>query len=215
MTETKIEQKKYAEDGTRLPRLNTDLILRLIWWAEQDEAHIQDIENFVGTWSQGSWSTANGNDLLHAYEKLKIDILDEENLADAIRNGVCGTSYCMAGQTVVQAGYRIIYDLGNEREIYELKDDETEASQCIAQQPTNKVDAKGRVIWQDIPNARPVPISEQATEILGLTEYEADAFFSGSNRIDSLKAMANGMFYERGLDLPFPTHDMYRVHEAE
>lgn len=91
------------------------------------------------------------------------------------RNGVCQTAYCIAGQAVAQAGIKIEYVLSYEHD---------GIKHMFAERTEN-----GR--W----------ISDEAADILGLTEDEADDLFDGDNEFSDVKRVAEQICERRGLTL--------------
>jgi hypothetical protein len=87
----------------------------------------------------------------------------------------CGTSYCLAGHVVVQAGYQMDWVGG-----YLLNTGERfrAASECR------------------LPDGEILPIRWAAMKLLGITVTEADYLFHGGNSLEDLKwmgkAIANG-----------------------
>jgi hypothetical protein len=180
-----------------LPTLNSTLLFDLVRWAEHDAEFDHQI---WGTWDQGAWGWVMADQIEKAY----------------VRNGVCRTAYCMAGQAVHQAGYRLLFDANSqtEREI-EMADGRdfvgqvATANDCIKQYDTGRKDSKGFQIWEDVATAEPEPINQVAIDILGLTHEEADVFFEGSNEAYQLREMANWFCQSRGLPLLYPYDDVY------
>lgn len=167
-----------------LPDLDFTLLFDLIRWAAQDEAVLN---RFVGTWDQGSWAWIDGTDL----RRLGIEPEDDAEIEVARRNGLCGSSYCIAGQAAMQADYRLIAYSGS-------------AEQCIKERPTDQVNDKGLTIWQDVPGAQPEQIMDVGRDVLGLTQVESEKLFDGSNDIDRLRGLANLFCQVRSLPLLFP-----------
>ena len=74
----------------------------------------------------------------------------------------------MAGQTALQAGYRLNYPGFNiQHEV------EVHAETCIPTRPTGALDDRGFPIYEDVPGAHPEGIREVGQRTLGLTEEEA------------------------------------------
>lgn len=163
-----------------LPMVDAVLLYDLICWAEAD-AHDLVYPKYRGwgTYDQGSWSVTD-----------QPDLTDEER--QELRNGACRTSYCIAGQAVNQADFRIVY---RGRSTAEL---------CIQQEETGRTTRLGRPILRDVPGARERHIDLVAREVIGLTEEEGDALFSGGNDIDNLKRYANTFMLARALPPLFP-----------
>lgn len=188
--------------------LNTEAIALLIGWAEQDAnmlARWRSLDTW-GVWEQGTWGTVRvpaPSDL-----PTRVDEWDDTVLADpdaardevdqAVLNGACKSAYCMAGQAVTQAGYRLIFD-----EI-DLEDHTLEgtAETCVRVVPTGERDNRGHMRYRDVGDVE--PISERAADILGLDYEEQDLFFSGSNTVVDLKRYANGFCEDRHLPWMYP-----------
>lgn len=179
-----------------LPELNVTLIYDLLKWAEGDEALAAKFRNW-GTWEQGVWARVDLNEM----RDLGIRRTTAE-IEVARRNGVCQTAYCMAGQAVAQSDYRIIMDDGS-------------ASDCIKEQPTDRKNARGFTIWEDVPNAPQREIWSVAQEILGLTYVEQSQFFQGDNKLDRLRELANLFTDVRGLPLLFPDDRIANLYRDE
>jgi hypothetical protein len=99
----------------------------------------------------------------------------------------------MAGQTVVQAGYRLIYTTtgGHEGGKTEYATTDCRKQEFIGRGPD------GRPRFRDTGQVQ--SISSAAREVLGLDWREADYLFDGDNRIDDLKALINAMCVRRGM----------------
>lgn len=197
---------------TTLPELDVEMIFKLIKWAEQDEKFLQQFRGW-GTWNQGIWG---GVPQRQAEQILGVDDLDYRTLTaeeqQEIRNGACETAYCMAGQTVAQHNYRLIYDGGEEVRWHGESMEALTATSCIKQEQVGtRTLPNGREVpvMRDMPGAGPEPISYTARTLLGLTDFEQDRFFSGSNGLEDLRELANGMCHRRGLPLLFPNEPVY------
>lgn len=178
------------------PTLNTDMILDLIWWAERGESDPR--YHGWGRWYQNAWARVVNN-TGKRLNWFNLGETEAERVAKANEENMCGTSFCMAGQAVVQSGYRLAMN----RTI--AGDSETNTIfGCIKSEWTGEVDDKGRRIYRDVGEER--DISNAAQEILGLTAIERDKFFHGENSIDTLKGYANAFADARGLPLMFPDH---------
>jgi len=180
----------------RTTELNTGLLFDLIQWAEADERFDAAL---WGAWDQSAWGW----------------IITEQERKER-SNGSCQTAYCMAGQAVHQAGYRLDYDHGDAlaRNI-DMRDGTryvgpvAVASECIKQRPTGQVNAKGYAVMEDVPGAEKEQIGAVARETLGLDIDEADLFFEGSNEIEQLRQMANLFCASRGLPPLFPNDPVW------
>lgn len=182
--------------------LNTLLLHNLIEWAEYEEnleanttarLRIQPAAEGPwagwGHWNQGAWAITSAT---VADETRQID----PELAREVRNGACETAYCMAGQTVVQAGYRLVYN-DDHRGLLR-------ADMCVLTQPNGRFDAKGRPLHDDVPGTAK-SIEGAAQAILGLTDTECEELFNGDNTVDQLKAMADDFLENRGLARSYGT----------
>lgn len=214
-----VERQRVAAIFQPTGGLNLPAIRLLIAWAEEDIATLGDYRLW-GTWDQGHWGHA---DLpldpptlavvrLDAYDEVQeraeaFDVMDK-----AVLNGACQTAYCMAGQAVVQAGHKMLYDsvtadTGTTRRL------SVTADTCVRVEPTGRFDDKGYPMVREV--GAPRSISETAAEILGLDSDQEDLFFSGSNDVDQLKAYANHFAREDGQALPYPDHEVWGEDDDE
>lgn len=157
-------------------KLNITLLRDLVTWAYQDEEAVQSPDFAAwGHWDQNLW-------------------------AQEIRNGVCQTAYCIAGQAVVQAGFGLLLD-----EQYEVEDGqprEFRASTCAPKRFAG-LDDQGREVYiNDTTHERGIPAV--AREVLGFTHSEGEVMFAGDNTIEQLVAMARIFAAKRGQDLRLP-----------
>jgi hypothetical protein len=210
----------YVQDETTIRRhgmipstdeFDAELLHNLIQWAERDSK----FESW-GFWHQSVWGILKGADKRAekvARKAKKKGIVREVN--------VCGTAFCMAGQTVVQKGYRLMFDgvdhvhaygentnlSGIDQDLLDTDGDlmGTTASTCIEQEPTGEYDEKGRELWRDVPGASEVSISDTARRELGLHPAESGVFFEADNNLDTLKELANGFCEARNLPFLFPS----------
>src|SRR5262245_53415487 len=104
MTPIPQEWAEYYDVHTveELPALNAELLFSVLAWARQDQEYIDRWEHW-GRWDQGAWGRIDQ----YALSDVGLDFGDEADVAYAVRNGVCGTAMCIAGQAVVQSGYRM------------------------------------------------------------------------------------------------------------
>lgn len=170
-------------DYSDIPAMNVELMGDVLTWATADECAIQELkEKFPewGEWKQGRW-------------------------AEEARNGICQTSYCIAGQAAHQVGYMPILEsvYGNE--------DRTilQATDCAPRKFAG-LDEKGKPKFIPDPEAPARHISTVGREALGITSYEADALFSGENDLGTVVAMALGFARVRGV-----FDELYRALPAE
>lgn len=174
-----------------LPTLDVNRLVKMIEWAEYTE-------NFGAThwWDQSSWGQLRVDDwaleheLVALFEQNK-NVFDRR-VQDLVRNDGCGSTGCIAGHTVHDAGYRMIFN------------SDFEAFECILQVPTHDVDEKGGVFWKDAPDAEPESIPVVAATLLGLAEFEAAILFHADNSIERLKGWTNVFARARGLSEPYP-----------
>lgn len=204
-----VERKRVAAIFQPTGNLNLPAIQLLIAWAEQDVQALGDFRLW-GRWDQSHWShatlsldTATDEAISHLDkygDKVLWDSEEAEDVLDkAILNGACQTAYCMAGQAVVQAGYKMIYDSPD------LLDDNglfASADQCAPTEPTGRFDRFGFPVMEVTDDRE--SISSVAQRILGLDMYQADQFFSGSNSIRDLKRYANQFAGQAGHHHPYP-----------
>src|SRR3954469_13711610 len=138
-------------------KLNLDLLVEMVEWAELNENlalnHMPEHYRTWGEWNQGSWARIDASDLPEALQKEwkelwnSLDdghVIDEAAADELTQKAVnhCQTSFCIAGQVVNQAGYRMLFTI-----------DDLTADYCVPQRPTDRLDEKGRTIWEDIPDA--------------------------------------------------------------
>lgn len=168
------------------PKLNVEMLSNIINWAWADNNRLNAFmeKNFPGwgSWDQGHW-------------------------AEEVRNGVCQTSFCMAGQTVVQAGFKLDYQFdGWDREIWDDESDQYvpadenakrtfTASYCYPARK-NGLTKEGEQRYRR--TGESTSISNAAREILGLTQAEADLFFDGGNSIERVVRLAKTFAAVRG-----------------
>lgn len=168
-----------CENGTtitaNLPTLNVKLLRDLLTWAKQDK---EAMDRFFG-W--GEW--------------------DQTVWGKSVTNGVCKSSFCMAGQAVVQAGYGLqYYKNGDQDYIPETGEwiDALVAYDCAPKVPVG-TDERGNVKYELLTD-RLEPISTVARRVLGFTEDEGYEFFDSDNSYLDLVTMANSYASRRGLD---------------
>lgn len=188
-------------EAPELPKLDLELLVDMIEWA-RNNPHAESQPN---TWYQDRWTTLDaalptyGEDydrLFHLWESQHFTVqpgsqFDQEIVAMS-QNEACGSSYCIAGETVHLNGYRMLYDI------------DLTAAHCIQQEPTDQLDDKGRTIWKDVAGAEAVTISQTASRLLGITKAESSFLFDGENQIPQLEAVANALADRRGLPVPYP-----------
>lgn len=173
----------HDSDTITYPALNVSLIRDLLRWAKGERDGVTD-KLFAGWggWDQTAWGRQ-------------------------IVNGVCQTSYCMAGQAVVQEGYTLLFE---EADYYYEGDDEAgnpiwkrqlTAAECA---PTKVIgtDDKGHPIHQPIKEAAEM-IETVGARVLGLTDSEASDFFYADNTYETLVEHANFFARCRDLDVTF------------
>jgi hypothetical protein len=187
---------------SNLPDLNLKNLLGFIDFAEASERK----ETGVRGWMQSSWGWVN-----RAFEMGNREAARQA--ATDMRNGVCRSAFCAAGHAAYESGHRLIFNAGTGYN-YEENGERSlglVANFCIAERPVrNKAtgnlvtDAKGRVLWEDVPRAPLVSIPDAGAEWYGLDRDEADAFFLPENDLDTMKALINGFCSAREMDLPYP-----------
>lgn len=187
-------------------QMNVEAIRLLIEWAEADEEMRQRRFAGWGNWDQGHWSlvttdSANVARLAHVDESQAVEIVD-----DLRKNGACGTAYCMAGQTVVQAGYDLVFE---NSPLFRYDGAwGVNADVCEPVEHNGQFNQLGLPVFVAVGSEE--PICDVAEKILGLTSDEADRFFNGENTIDRLKVLANTFCAERGnMVQMYPTHGTY------
>lgn len=165
--------------STNLPTLNVELLRDLVTWAYGDHvAAGESAEEYPGWghWDQNVWATE-------------------------ARNGVCQTSYCIAGQAAMQVGMGLCLD-------HDWDDtDGTEHYTAVDCAPKTFVglDDKGRPRYVlDREHSRRIP--DVAREALGLTDDEANTLFDGTNTLDIVVGLALAYARARNVDLGLPDH---------
>lgn len=161
-------------ENNNLPALNVPLLRDLLTWAKQDK---DALDRFLG-W--GEW--------------------EQEVWGRQITNGVCKSSYCMAGQAAVQAGYGLVYDQNDEvwdQEAQEWRD-------CVvawnaAPKRLVGTDDKGNPKYELLTELAE-PVRRVGQMVLGLTDYEQDLFFEADNCWRDLVNYANEFAANRGLE---------------
>lgn len=193
--------------------LNLPAIRLLIEWAEGDEA----LAAHFGTWNQQVW-----NEIKVSFSAMREAGLDgedepvtEEFVAEASRNGVCNTAYCMAGQAVVQAGYRLDYTSDKQGSTSPaLGAYEVLSADYCERRVLLGYDVNGRPRWEE--TGESVLIANAGARILGLDSDEQGSFFDGDNEINDLKFFVNKMCQRRGLPDEYPeVTDSPRAHDAD
>lgn len=192
---------------TTATELDVSLLYDLLRWAALEDAYTADPRFATwGQWDQGTWARLDMSGLSTDERAELIAAINQERHVSLGRNGVCRTAYCMAGQTVAQANYRLVYNVdpqnpGVQRQLI--------ADLCIAEEATGEKDEKGRTIYRDVPGAQQREVREVGAEVLGLDDYEAALFFDGDNDLDKLQRMANLFCHARGLPLLYPDMPIY------
>lgn len=174
-----------------LPVLNVSLLSDIVTWAYADHEDRTDLlERFGpewGSWSQGSWHKTNGD--------------------------VCGSTYCIAGQTVAQVGYRL--DLQVDEFNYNYDEGTRIPVRWGAQDCTpvvfDSLDDKGKPVYRDAGASE--SIADVARKALGLTYGEANRLFDGGNEIEDVIAYALCFAAGRNLSLNLST-DIKAIGEA-
>ena len=167
-------------DTTALPTLNVPLLRDIVTWAAAWDRGWEDLkakysaEGF-GEWNQNVWF-------------------------QEMRNGVCKTACCIAGETVATLGYKPIL----ERDEHYYDDDYTSYSAVFAAPAVlNGLDAKGNPIWDILEDSKE-EIRVVARRGLGLTDSEAAYLFEGDNTIEQVVAYALLFAKARHIDLDLP-----------
>lgn len=221
MTATIQELILDGEDVT-VDEFDYDFIYDAIRWADKDEdwlASLDDDEKVMwGEWHQGSWGyLVPGRRRRNmpfrksdTSEVAGISVLSKEQVETAVRDGACGSSYCMAGQRVSQdKRYRLLWQWDGTR------DESATLDYCIEQIDSGNVDDRGRTIWIDRPGAPREQVSDVAQRLMGITTHEAGRFFSGGNTVSRLQMYANGMCERRGIPLMFPGATVWNFDESD
>jgi hypothetical protein len=180
------------------PALDLTMLHALVAWAEQDE-NFADLYAGWGAWTQSAY----GIEIERAAN-------DRGWLSKVTWAGnVCGSAYCIAGQTVVQHGYRMQYESDAVSGLGGGPDPITSlygrsAERCVPQRSTGIKDCHGEDVMVDVQGGESRMIHEVARELLGLTGLEASCLFDGDNTVDMLKGLINGFCESRCLADLFP-----------
>lgn len=172
-----------------LPTLNVQLLADVVTWAVADETAMDELREKYpdwGVWNQGTWATQ-------------------------VRNGICQTSYCIAGQACVQVGYGLVLPTIDDPESIEragydfegYDDDyikralrEVNANTC-APKVFAGLDDKGRPKYRlDYDQERSIP--DAARDALGIAPEEGSALFEGNNNLTTVVTMATLIAKARG-----------------
>lgn len=213
------------EEQVDVSKFDYDFIYDAIRWARRDEEFLASLsENDKvrwGQWDQGSWGYIKVENAEDDYDlsslpgmnlpsfSRTLEFLTPEAAAKAIRSGHCKTAYCMAGQRVNQEpDVRMLFTKDSE--------DEVSAHYVVEQRPEtdeqgNPTGRRGRfnqIVMEDVPGTV-MSVSEKAADLMGITNYEANAFFESDNSVEYLMELANGMCQRRGIPLMFPDADVY------
>lgn len=166
-----------------LPALNINLLSQIVEWAIVDHEDMDEFVSKFGDW--GSW--------------------DQTRWGKQIKNGVCQTACCIAGQVAVQSGFGFVL----EKDFYESRaesdrrgGDYSVFTASVAR-PLIKVgtDDKGNDKFA-LDDDKPVQlISEIGKTRLGLTSAEADVLFDGDNDITAVVYIATEIAKARGTSL--------------
>lgn len=166
-----VTERRLDAAGNPLPDLDADLLRSLVIWAyadhEDDEAWKAMFPDW-GSWEQTVWGRS-------------------------AREGVCGSSYCIAGQAVAQKGYALLF--GDEGQPFTSDI----AFSCA---PVISTDNNGRPTEIDRDNK--VPISTKGAEAIGLTVGESEYLFESANTIGDIVNMALMIAERRGVALDLP-----------
>jgi hypothetical protein len=193
----------------RRPGIRLDLLLDLVAWAEHDDANLAKFQSW-GSWEQGSWSALRFDNraaevpIPRGWNDPVLDYREPEEADEAIRQeilrGACGTSFCMAGQAVHQAGYRLVYTANSrpdtEGKVY------TSAENCVLTEPTGEYDARGFPVLRDVGESQYISVAAQ--HVLGIDHDEANVLFGGDNSLDEVRAIVNLICENRNLPWPYP-----------
>lgn len=131
---------------------------------------------------------------------------------EVIKNGVCQTAFCLAGQTAVDAGYTFFVE---KYDWADLSDNRRYATpgQLV---PTDMVHELGLTFvkgsGKTFAHAKTEAISDEvayggktlsameiATEELGIEDWEASRLFSGGNDVEDIRYYINMIFENHGL----------------
>jgi hypothetical protein len=163
-----------------IPRNDFDLELlgKLVTWAARDEVTLEGFwaKHFEGwgSWNQSVW-------------------------AREVRNGICQTSYCIAGQAVAQKDFVLLLQKEEERGSVS----EWGATMCAPAIHTGRYDDKGHEILE-ADESQSEYIEYKAREILGIDSEESAYLFDGDNDLERVVTLASYFARRRGLTLPVP-----------
>lgn len=116
---------------------------------------VKAIEAEPERWDQGNWAVGRPQDV----KPIQRD--DDGYQLLPLQQNFCGTTMCLAGHVVHQAGYQVVLSVGGEEkaDLEYSADHALEASDCV--------DVYGNTF----------SIERKATELLGLTEEQSDDLF--------------------------------------
>lgn len=159
-----------------LDALDVDLLAQILDWAVADEAKREARFPGWGSWEQHSW-------------------------VREVRNGVCQTSFCIAGQTVVQNGYiPVLEDCGIEAGGHKVR----YAEMCAPAVHSGLIDTKTNepiLVPNDDPDTY-YSIESLASDQLGLSHYRDEhILFDGDNDLYGLVSAAVYFAARRGQTL--------------
>lgn len=193
-----------------LPTLNAVALYDIIMWAAEDEAFGERLRAIGAHWEQGSWAEVKNyhlpsdtNQVPLTARELETPVIQQE-VARQVRNGECQTAFCIFGAAAIQADHRLVL-----HGIPLARNVTVHADHCVPQRPTDRVDSRGNVIYEDIPGARPQWISDVARDYLGLTGDEADLISNENNTLDRIKMVANLACENRDLPPLFPDYPVF------
>ena len=162
-----------------------------------------------------TWAVASHRDLDAFFEKHPEFAEHKQGVwGEAIKNGVCKTAYCLAGQTAIHEGWTFLV-ARNEWEDY---GDGKKGQPGTTMIPTDQVKALGlsfvrgsRKGFAQVPANKWDEVSEHtkypatvARDSLGLDDYQAEMLFSGGNDVWDIKSHIEQFFADAGLNLRLP-----------
>lgn len=165
------------------------------------------------------WAVASQENLEKFFEKNpKFKEHNQGDWGKVIKNGVCQTAFCLAGQTAVLAGYTFLLGHDELDNTYAGYPAEATSGTMIPKADVHSyglkfVGGSGRTFARPPSYAVNVPYdqgrhaSDIAQEELGLDEVEASRLFAGHNDVDRIRHIINDIFADHGVEDRIPGGD--------
>ena len=168
------------ENGTEFPPLDLTFLRNLVVWCQQDEKFINYLVRIT---ENAGWESEH----------------EQSSWAHKVRNGVCRTAYCVAGQAAVQIGKVLQYD-----------DEERYDEERTAAPEEEKSYYDQYLDFYATYTEEGENIEDVAQNAIGLNFDEAAALFNGDNDLETIETVAMEICARRGLSL-YPLYDPEKV----